>query len=58
MTFNDGDIELIKSMGFDHVKLLVTPATFLEGPGINPAHMWYVEEVVNRVVKTGLPVVV
>ena len=52
------DIQIIKSMGFDFVKVLVNPACFISGSTINLSNMWYVDELVNRVLAEGLPVVV
>ena len=52
------DIQIIKSMGFEFVKVLVNPACFISGSTINSSNMWYVDEIVNRVLAEGLPVVV
>ena len=54
----DSDITLIKSMGFKFVKLLINPDLMISGNTINTANMWYVDEIVNRVVNQGLSVVV
>jgi endoglucanase len=52
------DIQIIKSMGFEFVKLIVNPACFISGATIKDSNMWYLDEIVNRVVHEGLPVVV
>ena len=58
MTILPADIKIIKSMGFEFVKLLVNPACFISGSTINDSNMWYLDEIVNRVLNEGLPVVV
>jgi len=52
------DIQIIKSMGFEFVKVLANPACFMSGSTINSSKMWYLDEIVNRVLAEGLPVVV
>jgi len=56
--FQSSDIQLIKSMGFDHVKLLVNPVPHKSGNTINQSSMWYIDSIVNLVTNEGLPVVV
>jgi len=56
--FVASDIQIIKSMGFEFVKLLFNPACFISGSTINSSNMWYLEEMVNTVLCEGLPVVV
>jgi len=58
MTFKSIDIQLIKSMGFKFVKLIVNPACFISGSTIKQSNMWYLDEIVNRVLNEALPVVV
>jgi len=52
------DIRFIKSMGFDHIKLLIDPIPLKNGSGLYDANMWYLDENVNLVVDEGLPAVV
>ncbi len=58
MEITDNDIEIIKSTGVDHIKLLITPHTYITADGIKAENMWYIDEIVNLVVGKGLPVVV
>lgn len=57
-TINREDIRLIKSMDFEFVKLLINPAVFQTGRGLNFGNMWYFEQIVNFGVEQRLPVVV
>ena len=52
------DIRLIKSMGFEFVKLIVNPEPLLADQGLSETTCWYLQEIVQRVVDEGLPVVV
>ena len=56
--FDKFDIQLIKSMGFEHVKLIVNPQPHKSGDGIDSSSMWYLDAIVNLVLNEGLPVVV
>ncbi|RKY81783.1 hypothetical protein DRP98_09840 [candidate division KSB1 bacterium] len=56
--FQQSDIQLIKSMGFDYVKLLVNPAPHKSGNTINTSSMWYIDAIVNLVINEGLSAVV
>ena len=58
MTIEPIDIQLIKLMGFEFVKLLVTPSTVKSEATIDPVNMAYLDEIVNKVLNEGLPVVV
>jgi endoglucanase len=51
------DIQLIKSMGFEFVKLIINPEPLMSGNRLNESK-WYLKEIVQRVVEEGLPVVV
>ena len=57
-TISRDDIRLIGSMGFEFVKVIFNPAVLKAEDGLDASHMWYVDEVVNRVVQEKLPVVV
>jgi len=52
------DIRLIKSMGFEFIKLVINPAFFKSGDSLNFSNMWYFDKIVNLVVNEKLPVVV
>ena len=54
--FKSADIRLIKSMGFDFVKLIVNPAPHKDGDNI--VNMHYIDTIVNRVLSEGIKVVV
>jgi endoglucanase len=58
VTFTATDIQLIKSMGFEFVKVIANPACFISGATINDSNMGYLDYMVNTVVNQGLPVVV
>jgi endoglucanase len=51
------DIQLIKSMGFGFVKLIINPEPLMSDNRLNKSK-WYLKEIVQRVVEEGLPVVV
>jgi hypothetical protein len=52
------DIRLIKSMGFEFVKLIVNPEPLLSDQGLSGETRWYLGEIVQLVVDERLPVVV
>jgi endoglucanase len=56
--FTPADLNLIKSMGFDHVKILIDPATHKSGSGIDLATMPTLKMNVDLAISSGLPVVV
>ena len=58
MRFTRQDIQLIKSMGFDSVKVLVNPEPLLDGSHLDTSKQWYLKEMVDLVVNEGLPIVV
>ena len=58
MRITRDDIRLIKSMGFEFVKLIVNPEPLLSDKGLSDATAWYLKEIVQLVVDEGLPVVV
>jgi endoglucanase len=58
MRFAAEDLQLIKPMGFDSVKVLVNPEPLIGGDRLDPSKQWYLEEMIHRVADTGLPVVV
>jgi len=58
MTFEKEDVQIMKGTGADHIKVLVTPATFMTDDGIDTEKMWYIDEIVNKVLDEGLPIVV
>jgi endoglucanase len=58
MRITRDDIRLIKSMGFEFVKLIVNPEPLLSDKGLSDATRWYLQEIVQLVVDEGLPVVV
>ena len=50
------DVQLIKAMGFDHVKVLFTPTRFMTSDGgLNEDTLWYVERVVGTVLNREMP---
>jgi len=50
------DIKLIKAMGFDHVKVLLTPSRFMTSDGgLNDDNLWYVQRVVSTVLSQDMP---
>lgn len=58
MRFTRDDIRLIKSSGFEFVKLIVNPAPLMDGPHLDVRKREYLREIVSQVVDEGLPVVV
>lgn len=59
MRISDNDIAVIKNLGFDHVKVLFTPSFFMTETGdLNDANMWYIDDVVNRIVAKDLSALV
>ena len=57
-TVSREDIQLIKSMGFEFVKLLINPAVFKSEGGLASSAMPYFDQMVNMVVDENLPVAV
>jgi endoglucanase len=56
--FTLADVTTITSMGFDHIKILIDPATHRAGSGIDPASTGTLKMNVELAVSSGLPVVV
>jgi hypothetical protein len=56
--FDKYDIRLIKSMGFEHVKLIVNPEPHKSANGVHRASMSYLDAIVGIVLDEGLPAVV
>jgi endoglucanase len=52
------DVHLVRTMGFDFVKLIFNPVVFKCGDGLDTPHMSYFDQVVNYGVAEKLPVVV
>ncbi|MDX9972463.1 MAG: cellulase family glycosylhydrolase [FCB group bacterium] len=52
------DIRLIKSMGFEFVKVLVNPAPLMDQNGLDDSKKWYLKELVDVAAHESLPVVV
>ena len=52
------DIQLIDSMGFEFVKLIVNPQPLMSADGLDQSKARYLVEIVTLVVSEGLPVVV
>jgi len=51
------DVRLIKSMGFEFVKLLLNPAVLKSGGSLDAASMVYFDKVIDMAAAEGLPVV-
>ena len=51
------DVALIKHMGFTAAKVLLNPATIIDGNTIKDANMWYVDELINGFLDQGVPVI-
>jgi hypothetical protein len=58
MQFTRDDIRLIKSMGFEFVKLIVNPEPLMSDNRLDSRKRDYLREMVTKVVEEGLPVVV
>ena len=58
MRFTRKDIRLIKSSGFEFVKLIVNPEPLRDGAHLDTQKREYLREIVSQVVNEGLPVVV
>jgi hypothetical protein len=58
MRITPEDIRLIKSMGFEFVKVLVNPEPLMSAEGLDNTKTWYIEQLVETVVHEQLPVVV
>ncbi len=52
------DIQLIKAMGFEFVKVLVNPEPLMSDGRLDTGKQWYLEQIVDLVTHEGLPVVV
>ena len=52
------DVAVIKHMGFSFAKVMINPAPMISGSTINTTNMAYVDELVNRFLDQGVPVVV
>ena len=52
------DVNLVKTMGLNFAKLIFNPYHLIKGSTIDDANMWYVDELVNKFVNRGIPVVV
>ena len=57
-TISGDDIRLIRSMGFEFVKLIFNPEVLKLDGGLASSNMWYFDQVVQMVVDEKLPVVV
>jgi hypothetical protein len=57
-TISQDDIRLIKSMGFEFVKVIFNPAVLKLEDGLDLSRMWYFDQVVQLVADEQLPVVV
>ncbi|MBM4091627.1 MAG: glycoside hydrolase family 5 protein [Planctomycetes bacterium] len=58
MRFTRDDIRLIKSMGFEFVKLIVNPEPLMTDHRLDGGKREYLHQIVTQVVDEGLPVVV
>jgi endoglucanase len=59
MRFTRQDIQLIKAMGFDSVKLLVNPEPLMDPRArLDQTKQWYLKEMVETVVGEDMPVIV
>jgi hypothetical protein len=52
------DVRLVRSMGFEFVKLIFNPVVFKREDGLDEPHMSYFDQIVNYGVSEKLPVVV
>jgi hypothetical protein len=57
-TVHADDLRLIKSMGFEFVKLIFNPVVFKSGDGLEASNLGYFDLIVNYAVAEKLPVVV
>ena len=57
-TVRAGDVRVIKSLGFDFVKLVINPVVFKLGDRLNESRLWYFDQIVNYGVSEKLPVVI
>ena len=57
---HSADVTLVKDLGFDFAKVIINPALMMNAADgtINTANIWYIDEVVNKFVSQGVPVVV
>lgn len=58
MRISREDIRLIKSTGFQFVKLIVNPEPLMSNDRLSSSTRWYLQEIVRLVVDEGMPVVV
>ena len=58
MRITPEDIQLIKSMGFEFVKLIVNPEPLMSGNRLDSSNRWYLKKIVDLAADEGLPVVV
>ncbi|MHB8973362.1 MAG: glycoside hydrolase family 5 protein [Pirellulaceae bacterium] len=58
MRFTRDDVRLIKSMGFEFVKLIVNPEPLMSDSRLDSQKRAYLQQIVTEVVEGGLPVVV
>ena len=52
------DVHLVRTMGFEFVKLIFNPVVFKSGDGLETSHMAYFDQIVNYGAAEKLPVVV
>ena len=52
------DVKIIRYMGFDFAKVLIDPGVMISGDTINMTNMLYVDEVMNKFMSEGVPVVI
>ena len=57
-TVHADDVRLVKSLGFDFVKLVFNPVVFKSGDGLDASHLGYFDEIVGYAAAEKLPVVV
>ena len=51
---DDSDMAIIKQLGFDHVKILLTPSSYMKDDRLDPSTLWYAENLIGKAVKAGL----
>ena len=52
------DVRVVRTLGFEFVKLIFNPVVFKSGDGLDTSHMAYFDQIVNYGVAEKLPVVV
>lgn len=55
IAITDQDVQIIRSIGADHVKLLFTPSSYMTGDEFDPQTSWYIRQSVDTVLRNGLP---